>query len=82
MERHLPRRSRWKIMMDAEEERSGANPALRILKLFPENKIMFYRLEARIVDGTGGNPPDFSIFESSLIQIQFLLNTFISFLHL
>ncbi|ODN04622.1 hypothetical protein Ocin01_02055 [Orchesella cincta] len=52
MERHLPRRSRWKVMFDGQSDMPGFPPALRVLLLSPENKTIFYRLEACIVNGS------------------------------
>jgi len=51
MERHLPRRSRWKIMFDGQSDTHGLPVALRVLLLQPENKTIFYRLEACILNG-------------------------------
>lgn len=52
MERHLPRRSRWKVMFDVEEVGSLRTPALRVLQLSPENKTLFYKIEACILERT------------------------------
>ncbi|CAL8122903.1 unnamed protein product [Orchesella dallaii] len=51
MERHLPRRSKWKVMFDGQSDTACSSPALRVLLLSPENKTIFYRLEACVVNG-------------------------------
>lgn len=57
MERHLPRRSRWKILLDVEDIGGIRTPAVRVLQLSPESKTIFYQLGVSILEKSSETEP-------------------------